>query len=232
MTKEIKIDNKNITIIYDENTKSQKLPVIVLNTYEEDGMLIFSKTKNLTNKDFILLSISNLNWNSEMSPWYMDKLFKNEDDYSGDADNYIDLLVYKIIPRVDGIIENEINKKIDYYSIAGYSLAGLFSIYSLYKTDIFNSAISCSGSLWYPNFIEYAKSNSMKINPDKIYFSLGNKERNTKIKLMSSVEDKTRLLEQYYSSLNINTFYEENEGNHFQNVSDRISKGIAWILNN
>ena len=229
MKKIIELNNRIINIIYDDVPKTIKLPIVILNSYDEDGQDIWDKTKQLTNEDYVLVTISNIDWNREMSPWYMDKLFKDEDDYLGDADKYLLTLTNTIIPKIEECL-NELDIKIKNYTLAGYSLAGLFAIYSIYKTDIFSNIISCSGSLWYPNFIDYIKDNDMKIIPNKIYFSLGNKESKTRNELMSTVEEKTKHIKDYYQSKNIETIYEENEGNHFQDISLRIAKGIRWIL--
>lgn len=229
MKKELKLYNKNITIYYSNTIK--KAPVIILNSYDENTLEIFNKVKELTDKEFIFISISNINWNSEMSPWYMDKLYKNEDNYSGNADEYLNILAKNIIPEIEEFIKKELKINISYYAIAGYSLAGLFAIYSLYKTDMFKRVICCSGSLWYPNFINFIKEHELVSNPDKIYFSLGNKESNTKNEMLATVEDNTKLIVNYFSDKGIETIYEVNEGNHFQNVSLRIVKAIVWILN-
>ena len=223
------IDNKLVTIFYSEIENSDKLPVIILNTYDENGQDIWNKTRELTNKNFILVTISNIDWNRDMSPWYMEKLFKGEKDYLGEADKYLLTLTERIIPEVEETLK-EINIKVDKYTLGGYSLAGLFALYSIYKTDIFSNIISCSGSLWYPYFDSFIESNSKKKIPEKIYFSLGNKESKTKNKMMASVEEKTKYIKEYFDSINIKTIYEENEGNHFQDVTLRISKGIKWIL--
>ena len=229
MKKIIELNNRIINIIYDDVPKTIKLPIVILNSYDEDGQDIWDKTKQLTNEDYVLVTISNIDWNREMSPWHMDKLFKGEDDYLGDADKYLLTLTNTIIPKIEEFL-NELDIKIKNYTLAGYSLAGLFAIYSIYKTDIFSNIISCSGSLWYPNFIDYIKDNDMKVIPNKIYFSLGNKESKTRNELMSTVEEKTKHIKDYYQSKNIETIYEENEGNHFQDISLRIAKGIRWIL--
>jgi len=230
MTKIVEIERKIITLFYNDNIKVKNIPVIILNTFDEDGQEIWDRTKEISCNDYCLVTISNINWNKEMSPWYMQKLFKSEDDYTGGADNYIDTLTKKIIPQIDNAIKDIFDGSVSEYIIAGYSLAGLFAIYSLYKTNIFTSVISCSGSLWYPDFVEYIQNNELKIKPHKIYFSLGNKEKNTKNELMSKVEEKTKFTEQYFKKRNIETIYEENEGNHFQDVTNRIAKSIKWIL--
>lgn len=148
---------------------------------------------------------------------------------NGYADKYLELIENGIIPRAQEFIKNELHKEIDYFGISGYSLGGLFALYSGYKTDIFKRIASVSGSMWYPDFAEYVKKNEISRNIDKIYFSLGNKEKNSKIEILKTVEDKTKEI-YYYLSKNINTIYEENEGNHFQDDILRIAKGIKCIL--
>lgn len=230
MQKELIIENKKITIVYNSKSNQKQIPVIILNTYDEDGQDIWNKVKELSNKDYILVTISNINWNKEMSPWYMDRLFKGEEDYIGDADKYLEVLTNKIIPMIKRIIQEELKINDLYFILGGYSLAGLFAIYSLFKTNIFQSVISCSGSMWYPNFINYINSHELKIIPDKVYLSLGDKESNSKNKLMSQVKDKTTMVYNYFLNKDVEIIYEENEGNHFQNVTLRIAKGITWIL--
>lgn len=220
------ISDKIINIFYNESNKD-KIPVIILNTYDEDGISIWKETNT---NNYILVTISNIDWNNDMSPWYMNKLYQSEDDYLGKADEYLNLLTNSIIPNITNIINNELHKEITEYIIAGYSLAGLFALYSIYKTNIFNKVISCSGSLWYPNFTNYVKENNYLNKPKKIYFSLGNKESNTKNELLKTVKDKTIDLVDHYKNIGIDTIYEENIGNHFQDVTKRIAKGINWIL--
>ena len=46
-----------------------------------------------------------------------------------------------------------------------------------------------SGSLWFHDFMEYCKRNDCRKLPDKIYFSLGDKEANTRNPILKTVED-------------------------------------------
>ena len=164
-----------------------------------------------------------------MTPWECPPLYKGDSYCKGYADEYLKLIEDEIIPKVEGFITNELQKEIEYWVLAGYSLGGLFSLYSGYKTDIFKRIVSASGSMWYPNFEKYVKENEISKNIDKIYFSLGNKEKNSKIEILQTVEDKTREIQEFLSK-NIETLYEENEGNHFKDGVLRMAKGIKWIL--
>lgn len=222
------LDNKKIEIFYNESNQA-KLPIVLLNTFEGEGQDVWKECQNLNSSDFILVTISNFSWNNDLSPWECQPLYKNDTSYEGKANQYLELLVTKIIPQVENNIKNKLNKQIQYWAIAGYSLAGLFALYSGYRTNYFKRIVSASGSLWYPNFIEYVKSNKISQDVNKIYFSLGNKEKNTKIELLKSVEERTKEIQTFLGKT-ITTIYEENPGNHFQDTTLRMAKGINWIL--
>ena len=120
--------------------------------------------------------------------------------------------------------------EISWRGIAGYSLGGLFAIYSLYITDSFSRAASMSGSLWFPGFREYVLTHEMKITPRCLYFSLGNRENKTRNPYMKTVRDNTEEIEAFYKGKGIDTVFELNPGNHFRDGIKRTAAGIAWIL--
>ena len=225
MKKELNVESKIVTIFYDEEKLNDNTPVVILNTFDEDGEEIWNLSKEQSVKEYILVTVSNINWNQDMSPWFMEKLYKNDEDYTGKADEYLRLLENKIVPEIKNYVGG--NRE---FILAGYSLAGLFAVYSMYKTNIFSKIISASGSLWYPDFLEFVKETKIINKPKKIYFSLGNKESKTKNEVLSKVEENTKYLAKFYEELGIETIYEENEGNHFQDVYNRIVKAIKWIL--
>ena len=229
MEKEFKIENKIVNIYYRENYLKE-LPVVILNTFGNEGKEIWEKCKDIDCKGFILVAISNLDWNNEMTPWLAKKINKNGEDFLGKADEYMQILLKAIIPEIKKYIEENLKVKIKNYTIAGYSLAGLFAIYASYKTNIFSRIVSASGSLWYPNFLDFVKENNISSNVEKIYFSLGNKESKVRNNVLQAVEENTKKIEKIYKSQKIKTIYEENEGNHFKDASLRIAKGIKWIL--
>lgn len=114
--------------------------------------------------------------------------------------------------------------------LAGYSLAGLFAVYAMYRSDLFSRIASASGSLWYPGFVDYVKSHGMKRRPERLYLSLGDKEARTRNPYMKKVQENTELLYGWYRQQGIETTFELNSGNHFVNDTERMAKGIAWIL--
>ena len=81
--------------------------------------------------------------------------------------------------------------------VAGYSLAGLFALWALWQTDVFERAASASGSLWFPSFIDYARERTMTLRPTPPILSLGKKETKTPNQpMMRHVLDDTRAMEE------------------------------------
>lgn len=223
------IENKNINVYYNQKS-SKKLPVIILNSHDNEGTEVFNKCISIMQKEFILISISGLNWNNDLTPWEYYMEGRKKEIFAGKANKYLEILTKKIIPKIQECINIELNLEIEYYVIAGYSLAGLFALYAGYKTDIFSKIICASGSLWYPGVIEYIKENDISKNINKIYFSLGNKESKVSNKILQSVEERTKEIEKMLRQKGIETIFVENEGNHFTNSSLRIANGIKWTI--
>ena len=222
--KDFTINNKKISI-YESNTENK--PIIYLNSYIDESNAIYKLIKDTCYEDFTLVSISNLNWNCDMVPWDTPPIFKNGDFYTGGADEYLTLLTQKIIPAV----EKNLSKSIAWRGIIGYSLSGLFAIYSLYKTDLFSRCASVSASLWFPNFKEFIFSHEMKTIPKYLYFSLGDKEAKSRNQFLKKVELNTKEIKQFYHAKKINTIFQLNHGNHYHNSAQRTAMAIKWLLN-
>ena len=90
---EDKINNKHVNIQCPK-TDIKELPVVILHTYnEEEGRGVFEKCEKLHCPNFILVSISNLDWNNEMTPWFAPKLNQHDEDCLGTADEYIEEII-------------------------------------------------------------------------------------------------------------------------------------------
>ena len=217
------IKDKVITLY---KSTDKNAPLIVFNTFEGDGEGVYKELQNMGCTSINLLVVGNIDWNHDMSPWYMPSIYSKEKSFSGGADEYLKLLIEDILPKAKELIEGET----EFIGIAGYSLAGLFAVYTMYKTDVFDRVACMSGSLWFSDFIEYCKINEYKRLPDKVYFSLGDKEANTRNPVLKTVQDKTIELSEYFKSLGSEVIFELNKGNHFTDTVLRIAKGIKAIL--
>ena len=219
----LNIKDKKITLY---KSTDKNAPLIVFNTFEGDGEDVYQALQNMGCTSINLLVVGNIDWNHDMSPWYMPSIYSKEKSFSGGADEYLRLLIDEILLKAKELIEGEPK----FTGIAGYSLAGLFAVYAMYKTDVFDRVASMSGSLWFSNFIEYCKRNEYKRLPDKIYFSLGDKEANTRNPVLKTVQDKTIELSEYFKILGTEVIFELNSGNHFTDTILRSAKGIKAIL--
>ena len=217
------IIDKEVTLYKSSDTNA---PLIVFNTFEGDGEDVYKELQNMGCTSINLLVVGNIDWNHDMSPWYMSSIYSKEKSFSGGADEYLKLLIDEILPKAKELIEGEPK----FIGISGYSLAGLFAVYAMYKTDVFDRVVSMSGSLWFSDFIEYCKRNDYKRLPDKIYFSLGDKEANTRNPVLKTVQDKTIELSEYFKNLGSEVIFELNLGNHFTDTILRSAKGIKAIL--
>ena len=201
-------------------------PLVILNTVHGEGESVYKAVKDITDKPFTLASISRIRWNDEMTPWPSPPVASWDSPYAGLADGYISDLENTIIPA----IVEKMEMKPEYIAIAGYSLGGLFAIYSLFRTNIFRRAVSASGSLWYPGFTEFAAENELKATTDRIYLSLGDAESKKGSAIMRSVGEKTEQLLSVLKEKGCNTFFESNPGGHFKDADLRMAKGIRWII--
>ena len=202
-------------------------PIIYLNTFSNEGQKIFEATQASGGQPFTLVAISDLDWNHDMVPWDSSPAFKNADPCTGGADDYLRLLTEEIIPTA----EKKITGVPCWRGIAGYSLAGLFALYSIYQTDVFSRVGSMSGSLWFPGMKEYIFSHEPKRRPDCMYFSLGDKESKTRNPVLKTVQQNTEEIQAFYHSKGIDTVFQLNPGNHYNHAAERTAAGIAWMLN-
>ena len=164
-------------------------------------------------------------WNRDLSPWAAPAVFGNE-DFAGGADAFLDELVSQGLPYICGQLEGAP----PWYGIAGYSMAGLFSVYSLYRTGAFARAASASGSVWFDGFPEFAVSHPFAGRPDRVYFSVGDTESRTRDQRMARTEEAARALCGHYHDLGLDTVFELNSGGHFDHPDERLAKGIKWLI--
>lgn len=205
---------------------AESAPVIYLPVVMGDGTEVYERCRELNCPPFTLVGIGSLNWNRELSPWACDGAVRDSEPFGGQAAGFLDELLDQIIPQV----ESSLPQPPTWRGIAGYSLAGLFSLWALWQTDAFDRAASASGSLWFPGFIDYAHEHAMAVTPDSAYLSLGKKEPKTPNRMMRHVLDDTRTMEALLVERGIPTTLELNPGNHFTQTDLRMARGIRWIL--
>ena len=222
---QISFENKVVDLFRPEHMSSDT-PLIFLLAGGEDPDAVWKETRRLTGRDFCLAVFPVVDWENALSPWKTEKVFRGGRDFGDGADETIRELERVIVPELKRALGCPEMPCI----VAGYSLAGLFSIYALYRTAAFSGAVSASGSLWFPGFLDYAASHEIPRTPNRVYLSLGDREKNTRSAVMCQVEENTAALHRRFRTQGIKCIFELNPGNHFREVEQRLAKGIAWVV--
>lgn len=216
---------RKLVTLYGDLTSTVPLPVVFLNTVQGEGEEVWKACQKLGTPPFILAAVSRVNWSDDMTPWPMETA-KWEANCRGLADQYIAKLEKDIVPAVLA----ELSFTPAYLAIAGYSLGGLFAVYSLFQTDLFRRAASASGSLWYPAIVEYVEEHDLKGETDFVYLSYGNREVRGRNKRGADLLPNTANIMTALQEKGVEVVFEKNPGNHIYQANERMAKGIKALL--
>jgi len=223
---EMVICGKKCILYLNENAEY----ILIQPVDENDISVLDNEVKHIeenTDRNFSLVAFKIEDWNSELTPWEM-PLLRGKGNFGDGAVGTLEFIKNELIPALSEYTNTE-NKEIKYI-LGGYSLAGLFSLWSGYQTDIFEGIAAVSPSVWYKKWIEYVETE--KTLSEKIYLSLGDTEEKTKHQILSKIGDNIRKQHEILeNSGNVKTVLEWNEGNHFKNPDIRTAKGFLWVMN-
>jgi len=212
----LKIDQYSVDV-YPGNPDT---PLIYLHTDREEGEKIYAQLSGCCS----LAVVYDTNWNRDFSPYPANKVFKKGEDFSGGAPEYLDVLTNRILPTVEASLPFPVCSR----GVAGYSLAGLFSLYAGYYSPVFDRIASVSGSMWFDGWLDYALGNLPLNTESKIYLSLGDREHIGKNTRMIRVRECTDAVAGYLSK-HFPTIYEINPGGHFNDGTGRTIKAIRTL---
>lgn len=172
--------------------------------------------------DTVFVSIKVEDWNRYLSPYRAENPFRKGDYFSGDADTLLSSIINDLIPMVEN------KEKTSERYLLGYSMGGLFSLYAASLSNAWKGVGSVSGSLWYINYDEYVSS--YRLLTEKIYLSLGRKEKESRNKVLKTVEEKTNIIYETIKSEGIECTFRLQEGGHFQDEEKRIRDAVSYLL--
>lgn len=201
-------------------------PAVWMNVFEGDGHEVREKLEELGAPDHTLVAVRPNDFDLDLSPWPAEAVFPGQPDFNGGAQAHLAELTEEVMPRVLASLPGQPA----WNGLAGYSMGGLFTLWASTKTDTFARFASGSGSVWYPDFLEYFREAEFPRIPDCVYLSLGGKEAKTRHPLMSQVEVRTQAIKEDLAKRGVPVTFEKNPGNHFREPDLRMAKGIAWIL--
>lgn len=203
-------------------------PLVYSIDYHENGQLLLEACKQVGCNGFNLVTISELQWNQELSPWEIETVVSKNDRFTGGAPDLLPLLVDHIVPQVERLLD----APPAWRCLAGYSLGGLFAVWSAFQSDKFDRILSASGSMWYPGWLEYAREHQVAGTLQGAYLSVGEQESTSRNAVLQTVGERTQAIASLLAERGIPAKFELNPGNHFKNPPLRVVKGIKWLLEN
>ena len=216
---EISIDGR-LCILYQDEAATH----LLIQPIDEHDLELLDQEieaiKKLSDKPFSLVAFMIKDWNQELTPWAAPAVFGKVPFGSG-AEKTLEFITSRLLP--------EVQENIPHLILGGYSLAGLFALWSGYQTDKFDGIVAASPSVWFPKWIEYATDNKPLVK--SIYLSLGDKEEKAKNPVMAQVGNAIRKQHEILKAQIDNTILEWNPGNHFIDSEKRTAKGFVWVMN-
>jgi predicted alpha/beta superfamily hydrolase len=151
----------------------QKYPVLYLldgesHFFHYSGLVHFFSRRNL-GSPMIIVGIPNVDRGRDLSPVYVKEL-----PNSGEADKFLDFIIDELIPFVEKNYRTQ-----PYRILCGYSLGGLFSIYTLLtRPNMFNTFFAISPSLQLGNQFLLKKAENVLARQSHLkrflYITVGN----------------------------------------------------------
>lgn len=222
--KELKFEHRRVCLYH---LVKGPAPLIYSIDYHENGQLLLAAAEQLgVDGRFNLVTISGLDWNQELSPWPIETVVSKDDRFTGGADHLLTLFSSSIVPQVEKLLD----EPPAWRCLAGYSMGGLFTLYSSHHTALFTRFMSASGSMWYPGWLEYTREHDFAGLVAGVYLSVGDKESTSRNAVLQTVGERTRQVAKLYASRGVPVKFELNPGNHFKNPPLRVVKGIKWLL--
>ena len=191
-------------------------------------------------------------WEENFSPWCAPRVFAKRPNFGDGAQKTLDTLINQVIPWA----ESELTESPAYRVLVGYSLAGLFSLWTGVSQQVargcqpddtpsqpgaphvdapvatFQRIGAVSGSFWFPGLLDYVDQqlNGGAVGLTHAYLSLGDREARTPNPQIMHVRENAELLASRLESAGITSMFELNRGNHFQNVEGRMQKALDWLV--
>ena len=174
---------------------------------------------------FLLAVFDVEDWNRDLSPWPAPPAFGKE-AFGGQAERTLSYVRRSLLPELRARYGLSEGLPV---ILGGYSLAGLFALWSVWQTSDFAAAAAASPSVWFPGWLECAGASVPRARA--VYLSLGDREERTRNVVMAAVGDRIRAMEKMLREIpGTECVLEWNEGNHFKDPDRRCARAFLWCM--
>lgn len=183
-----------------------------------------------------MVVVSGMNWNDDLTPWPADPVFKREKAFGGKAVGFLKILEDDIMPETErflGLVHPVPQREqcAEERYLVGISLSGLFALWSAHCSDSFTGVASISGSFWFPKFEDWVLTHDLSNAVRKVFISLGDKEKETRNRAMSSVEENTVSIVSHLRSAAADVDYRlEERTTHFSPIVPRLDVALDSLF--
>ena len=177
-----------------------------------------------TGVPFVLAAFQVFDWDMDLTPWHDDAINRKPDVGTKTFDT-LRYVTESLLPALEAEYGNLP------VILGGYSLGGLFALWSSSQTDRFAAIAAASPSLWIRDWLDFAQAHPVKTA--KVYLSLGDQEAHVKNRAIARVGDSVRgeyeLLKAQLGEENCTLAW--NAGGHFQDGDKRQAAAFSWCIN-
>ena len=173
---------------------------------------------------FLFAAVPVKSWNDELSPWEAPAVWGKE-SFGGNAADTLRFLTEQVIPASKQQFALPENVRI---ILGGYSLAGLFALWTSTQTESFSGVAAASPSVWFPGWMEFEQKHPIQAQCN--YMSLCDREERTRNATMAAVGDNIRALHRELVERGKNCTLEWNNGGHFKDADLRTARAFRWAM--
>ncbi len=172
-----------------------------------------------------IIAISEMDWNNDLTPWKAPAV--KEGEFGGHASQFLDRLKGDIFFNLESSLQIRNPRRY----LMGLSLSGLFTVWAAVRKPLFEGVASISGSFWYDGFADWLlKQEELKCV--RFYVSMGEKEKETKVKRFASIEEDTMKVVETLMLKGAEVAFEVTEGGHNSPIIPRIEKSVVSLFGN
>lgn len=177
----------------------------------------------LSGMSFVLLTVELEDWMADLMPWPDGNISRDPESGKHGRDT-LDYVLTSLVPELKhrfGPLP---------MILGGYSLGGLFALWTSAQTDCFKAIAAASPSVWMRDWMPFARNH--RPMADAVYLSLGDREEHVKNQAIARVGDNLRA---QYELLKVQLGPERctlvwEEGGHFADNAARLARAFVWCM--
>lgn len=175
----------------------------------------------------VIIYVGFNDWDNLLTPWAAPGVPKNSPAFKGEAAEFNQLLIERVIPVAEKALSiSDIEER----DLIGVSLGGLFTLWQWMQFDTFRSIGCLSGSFWYEGFLDWFDKQPVPQKSGKAFFLLGTDEPKASVKAFQTVGKNTEAIVARLKSAGIPVEFEWVQGDHFANPVQRAEQALKYFI--